>query len=251
MRKLTLSILAFTALTGAAFAADLPSERAPLLLPAPTPIWTGVYAGVQLGGAFGNTNLSVPNPAFNESWGNNGVIGGAHIGYNYQLNNYELSSVVVGVEGSFDLLSIQGSEANNVAFAPNFFNGSSYHNYLVSIDGRLGYAYKNLLFYGIGGYAFLSNNSALTLNGIQIGAVSNTVNGYDVGGGVEYAINDRWSAREEYRYYNFQSNTNNFATSNKIFNNHVFTESVNSNVFRVGLSYKFGEPAPVVVSAKN
>src|SRR5208282_4141997 len=245
MRKLIVSILAFTALTSAAFAADLPSQKAPLLLPEPAPIWTGVYAGVQLGGAFGNTNLSVPTRAFNESWGNNGVIGGAHIGYNYQIN-----TVVLGVESSFDLLSVQGSEANNVAFAPNVLNASSYHNYLVSIDGRLGYAYKNLLIYGIGGYAFLSNNSALTLNGIQIGAVSNTVNGYDVGGGVEYAINDRWSARAEYRYYNFQNNTNNFATSSRIFNNHVFTESVNSNVFRVGLSYKFGEPAPVVVAAK-
>jgi outer membrane immunogenic protein len=246
MRKLTVSILAFTALTGAAFAADLPAQKAPLL-PAPelVPIWTGVYAGVQAGGAFGNTNLSVPNPAFNERWGNNGVIGGAHIGYNHQIN-----TVVLGVESSFDLLSVQGSEANNTAFAPNFLNASSYHNYLVSIDGRLGYAYKNLLFYGIGGYAFLSNNSALTLNGIQIGAVSNTVNGYDVGGGVEYAINDRWSARAECRYYNFQNNTNNFATSNKIFNNRVFTESVNSNVFRVGLSYKWGVPEPVVVAAK-
>jgi outer membrane immunogenic protein len=247
MRKLALSILAFTALTGAAFAADLPTQKAPLL-PAPelVPIWTGVYAGVQLGGAFGNTNLSIPANGYNGSWGNNGVIGGAHIGYNYQLN-----TVVLGVESSFDLLSVQGSEANYTAFAPNALNGSSYHNYLVSIDGRLGYAYRNLLFYGIGGYAFLSNNSALTFNGIQIGAVSNTVNGYDVGGGVEYAINDRWSVRAEYRYYNFQNNTNNFATSNKIFNNHVFTESVNSNVFRAGLSYKWGEPAPVVVSAKN
>ena len=28
---------------------------------------------------------------------------------------------------------------------------------------------------------------------------------YDVGGGVEYAINDRWSVRAEYRYYNFQN----------------------------------------------
>jgi len=246
MRKLALSILAFTALTGAAFAADLPTQKAPLV-PAPelVPIWTGVYAGVQLGGVFGNTNLSIPAIGYNGSWGNNGVIGGAHIGYNYQLN-----SVVLGVESSFDLLSVQGSEANNTAFAPNAFNGSSYHNYLVSIDERLGYAYRNLLFYGIGGYAFLSNNSALTLNGIQIGAVSNTVNGYDVGGGVEYAINDRWSVRAEYRYYNFQNNTNNFATSNKVFNNHVFTESVNSNVFRAGLSYKWGVPEPVVVASK-
>jgi len=245
MRKLTLSMLAFTALTGAAFAADLPTQKSPLLPPELVPIWTGVYAGVQLGGAFGNTNLSIPANGYNGSWGNNGVIGGAHIGYNYQLN-----SVVLGVESSFDLLSVQGSEANNTAFAPNAFNGSSYHNYLVSIDGRLGYAYRNLLFYGIGGYAFLSNNSALTLNGIQIGAVSNTVNGYDVGGGVEYAINDRWSVRAEYRYYNFQNNTNNFATSNKVFNNHVFTESVNSNVFRAGLSYKWGVPEPVVVASK-
>ncbi len=246
MRKLTLSILAFTALTSAAFAGDLPSEKGP---PAPPPEpainWTGVYGGVQLGGAFGTTNLSIPATGYNGSWGNNGVIGGGHIGYNYQLN-----SIVAGIEGSFDLLSVQGSQTNNLYFAPNIFSASSYHNYLASIDGRLGYAYKTLLFYAVGGYAFLANNSALTVNNIQVGGVSNTVNGYDVGGGVEYAITNQWSARAEYRYYNFQSNTNNFATINKTFNNKVFTERVSTNVFRVGLSYKFGEPAPVVVAAK-
>jgi outer membrane immunogenic protein len=247
MRKLTLSLLAFTALTGAAIAADLPSEKAPpapaLELPAN---WTGIYGGVQLGGAFGNTDLSFPG--YSGSWGNDGVIGGAHIGYNYQINQF-----VLGAEASFDLLSVQGHESNITTFSPNVFNGGSYHNYLISLDGRLGYAVKNYLIYAIGGYAFTSNNSALTFNGIQVGSVSNTVNGYDIGGGVEYALTNQWSVRAEYRYYDFQSNTNHFLTSNKIFANQAFAESANTNVFRVGVSYKFGlaEPAPVVLAAKN
>jgi outer membrane immunogenic protein len=199
---------------------------------------------VQLGGAFGNTNLTLPSYAYSGSWGNNGVIGGGHIGYNYQIQ-----SVVAGAQASFDLLSVQGSQNNVNAFAPNVFNGASYHNYLVSIDGRLGYAYKNLLIYAIGGYAFLSNNSTLTLNNVQVGSVSNTVNGYDVGGGVEYAINNQWSARAEYRYYNFQNNTNNFNTTSKIFANNAFTQSVNFNAFRVGVSYRFAQPEPAVVAS--
>ncbi|WP_294541352.1 outer membrane protein [uncultured Rhodoblastus sp.] len=243
MRKLNALLLAFTALTGAAFAADLPAQKSAPVAVEPAINWTGVYAGLQLGGAFGNTDLTLPNNGYSESWGNNGVIGGGHIGYNYQVQSF-----VLGAEASFDLLSVKGSQTTNIAFAPNIFTGSSYHDYIISADGRLGYVYKNLLIYAVGGYAFAANNSALTLNSVQIGSVSNTINGYDVGGGVEYALNNQWSVRGEYRYYNFQNNTNHFSTSNKTFTNSVFTQSVNFNVFRAGVSYKFAQPEPAVVA---
>jgi outer membrane immunogenic protein len=245
MRKLTLSLLAFTALTGAAFAADLPAQKsAPVPAPDPAINWTGAYAGVRLGGAFGNTSQTLNKNGYSGSWANNGVIGGGHVGYNYQVNSF-----VLGAEAAFDLLSVQGSQNNYTAFSPNVFGAKSYHDYIISVDGRLGYAYKNILIYAIGGYAFAANNSSLTLNGLQIGSVSNTVNGYDVGGGVEYALTNQWSVRGEYRYYDFQSNTNHFSTTNKIFANNPFTQSVNFNVFRAGVSYKFSQPEPAVAVA--
>lgn len=242
MRQLTLSILALSALTGAAAAADLPAQKAAFAPPSGAPVnWTGPYAGAQIGGAFGSTDLSLPSSAYNGSWSNNGVIGGAFLGYNCQVN-----SLVIGFQGSFDLLSVQGSESSNAPFAPKSFYVNSYHDWIASADGRLGYAVKNTLFYAIGGYAFLANNSALSVNHVQVGSVSNEVNGYDVGAGVEYAISNHLSARLEYRYYNFAGNTNNFLNSPK-----VFTESFSANVVRVGASYKFGDsPAVAVASAK-
>ena len=241
MRKLTLSILALTALTGSALAADLPSQKAPPIVAPESAInWTGAYGGVQLGGAFGTTDLHLPASAYNGSWGNSGVIGGGHLGYNYQVNAF-----VFGVQGSFDLLSVEGKLNNYASFSPNIFTARSYHDWLASVDGRLGYAVKNYLFYAIGGYAFVANNSVLNVNGAQVASVSNTINGYDIGGGVEYAINNQWSARAEYRYYNFSHNTNNFPSSSK-----QFTENYSTSVGRLGVTYKFAQPEPVVVAAK-
>jgi outer membrane immunogenic protein len=240
MRKLTLSLLALTALTGAAAAADLPAQKAPPVAPESAINWTGAYGGVQLGGASGATDLYLPSSAYSGSWNNSGFIGGGHLGYNYQYKSF-----VFGVQGSFDLLSVSGTLNNYANFAPNIFTARSYHDWLASVDGRVGYAVKNYLFYAIGGYAFVANNSVLSVNAAQVASVSNTINGYDVGGGVEYAINNQWSARAEYRYYNFNHNTNNFLNSAR-----QFTESYSTSVGRVGLTYKFNQPEPVVVAAK-
>jgi len=49
MKKLLLTSAALAVLTGSAFAADLPTKKAPPAPPAPAPVWTGFYAGVNAG----------------------------------------------------------------------------------------------------------------------------------------------------------------------------------------------------------
>jgi outer membrane immunogenic protein len=240
MRKFTLSLLAFSALTGAAAAADLAGEKAPPAFAPESVNWTGPYGGAQAGGAFGSTDFNLPSAAYSSSWRNDGFIGGAHFGYNYQIN-----SLVFGVQGSFDFLSVEGNLSSAVPYAPKAFTAKSYHDWLASADGRLGYAFKNYLIYAIGGYAFLANNTALNVAGTQVAGVSNAINGYDVGAGVEYAINNKWSARLEYRYYNFASNTNNLLNSPK-----NFSESYSTSVVRAGITYKFGGTETTVAAAK-
>jgi outer membrane immunogenic protein len=240
MRKFTLSLLAFSALTGAAAAADLAAQTTPPAFAPEFVNWTGSYGGAQAGGAFGSTDFNLPSAAYSSSWRNDGFAGGVHLGYNYQVN-----SLVFGVQGSFDFLSVEGNLSSSVPYAPKAFTAKSYHDWLASADGRLGYAFKNYLVYAIGGYAFLANNTALNVAGAQVAGLSNAINGYDIGAGVEYAINDKWSARLEYRYYNFATNTNSLLNSSK-----VFSESYNTSVVRAGVTYKFGAVEANVAPAK-
>lgn len=84
-----------------AFAAEPP----PYVPPPPIFTWTGPYVGAQIGGirGTGNFNAILFDPitpvlvATASSGTASGVIGGAHVGYLYQINQ-----VVFGIEGSVD-----------------------------------------------------------------------------------------------------------------------------------------------------
>ncbi|HTO79023.1 MAG TPA: porin family protein, partial [Methylocystis sp.] len=58
MKKILLSATALSlALTASAFAADLPSRKAPVFIPPPPPlVWTGFYAGLNIGGGWNANN---------------------------------------------------------------------------------------------------------------------------------------------------------------------------------------------------
>jgi len=89
-RQFLLASIGAIALTGSAFAADL----APPPPPPPIFTWTGVYLGGQIGYAWGSGNLNYTG--FDPFSGlasppasavlPNGVIGGAHVGYDLQIN---------------------------------------------------------------------------------------------------------------------------------------------------------------------
>lgn len=238
MRHLVLSLLAFTALSGAARAADLAAA------PAPAPAleivnWTGPYGGVQIGGTFGQSDISVSRIGLDTTIDPSGVLGGGFGGYNVQIQNF-----VLGGEAEFNFLSNKQSSTptvNNV-----FYNTSTYGNWGASINGRVGYAWKNLLIYAIGGYAFSDTGTTINANGRQIFGNTQTVNGYDVGGGLEYIFTTNWSARLEYRYYDYQNVTNYILNTNRL-----VSQSQNASTVRAGVAYHwFPAPAPAAVAVK-
>src|ERR1700722_9765177 len=97
IRRLLPSIAAAVAVAGSGAAADLPYGSSPYTPPAPIFTWTGFYLGGQIGYGWANNNLSGWGPVFAFSGINyvpNGVVGGAHVGYNLQFNQF-----VLGVEG--------------------------------------------------------------------------------------------------------------------------------------------------------
>jgi outer membrane immunogenic protein len=252
MRTLLLSTVAFAALAGTAFAADLPSRKEAPVYVAPAPVfsWTGFYIGADIGGDFGSTSTHWLGTNWNShSLNTSGVLGGGYIGYNYQLNNSIFGgSLLLGVEGDF-----QGT-SNNASFTfvdPSFSNAwtiKTQQNWLASANGRIGVTYDRALFYAIGGAAWAQGNvsaSVVSPANAFVGTVGTNkdLTGWDVGGGVEYAFTPNWLGRVEYRYYDF----NNFTIGNGTFAGfNPFRENTTINTVRVGLAYLFSAPAPVV-----
>jgi outer membrane immunogenic protein len=236
--------VALATLAGTAIAADLPSRRAPpVYIPPPIPVftWTGIYVGGQVGYEFGKLSSFASATATgaglaSASSSPKGVIGGAHIGYNYQIG----PNFVVGVEGDVDGTSTKAAYGFNPFLSANYKQGV-----MGSVRGRVGYAVDRALFYATGGVAFGGvKNIYFNLPG-AVDSDSQTRVGYTAGGGVEYAFTNNWSLRVEYRYTDFGSYTDVLSntTGGGVKVHHKDTD----NRVQAGFSYKFDSPlAPVV-----
>lgn len=231
--KKTLSALTLCAVlaTGAAQAADLPSRKgAPVYVPpppAPMFTWTGLYAGLNLGGGWKGSKGS--------------VLGGGQVGYNLQLSNL----FVAGLETDF-----QGTSSRNL-------------NWFGTVRGRLGITpfSPNLLIYGTGGFAYGEGsggsnngwNNAWLLNGGNNnglppvwngGGGSNSVKtGWTAGGGAEWAFRPNWSVKVEYLHTDLSGGGDNGWWGARQHHNQ-------SNLVRAGVNYHFNVAAPAPVFAK-
>ena len=276
MHKLILlSSIALGALTANAFASDLPTKKGPP--PAPTMViapfsWAGFYVGVNGGYADPTAKLSVTpgsgwgGPPVDPDWpgvaaagsanlGLHGFIGGAQAGYNYQIN-----SIVLGVEADADYMNLKGSYATPIFNGVSRNNGTYWANGSASLDslftlrGRAGFAFDRLLVFATGGLAITGEKFSQSicfrsqvLNlpntggavGCNAGSASSTVVTGVVGGGLEYAFDNHWSLKGEYLYVPLKSE--NFSSTYVSGGNWTIQhhESLSAlNVFRVGLNYR-------------
>lgn len=241
IRKFTMASAVLIAATASALAADLPSRRPPppVFVPPALFTWTGIYVGGDIGYGWGTDKSStlIPAPDFASSTPQ-GVVGGGHIGYNYQVSQF-----VLGIEG--DVLGT--NFRNNSLGVPS---GTTYAVSLpieASVRGRVGYAWDRVLFYATGGVAFGNINNSYFGGLLTPGTTfsrSTTKTGYTVGGGIEYALSNNWSVRGEYRYTDFgRKGDVIFGTG------YLPTHRVIENKVTLGVSYKFDwytPPAPVV-----
>ena len=255
INKILLSTVAVVALAGTALAADLPSRRAPPVFAPPPPIpvftWTGFYVGGQVGYEFGRDNGFATATATGAGLAANsardsGVIGGAHIGYNFSSQSLPVLGSIFGTLGSGVVIGIEGDVDGTTGRANYLLGGvavSDRDQIQGSVRGRLGYAFDRFLVYGTGGAAFggFRNNYANLITGANSSSSTTRV-GYTVGGGVEYAITNNFSLRAEYRFSDFGSYTDiPGATGGGIAVRHRDTD----NRIQGGFSYKFDTFAPV------
>ena len=275
MKTLLASLAAFTALTAAASAADLPRRAAPppVFTPVPVFTWTGAYFGINAGYAFdassrsNNSTFGVPFPyaapgttATFSNRSQDGFSGGAQVGYNVQFTPG--SGVVVGIEADAQYLDF-GRGRNNAfvsgAVAPGYYvtdpRGLSSLDYFGTVRGRLGYAFDRTLVYGTGGFAYGSGSADRSFGGYAGNDSFRT--GYAVGGGIEYALptdsflnffrSSAVTLKVEGLYVNLDRNTRNqgafvinAANNFPVVYNNIGRRDDEFAVVRAGLNYKFG-----------
>lgn len=236
MGRLLFSPIALLALGASAVAADLPVRQAPPPLAAPLPIftWTGLYVGAQVGAGWQRDSLAesdvcVPGCIDRATGRSTGVIGGGHIGYNWQVGG-----VVLGVEGDFEGTSLQHRTIYPLS-SPDTFSSSI--GWQSSVRGRLGYAFDRVLVYGTGGVAFADIRHSYYEATARISqSFSDTRTGWTAGGGVEYALSGPWSMRVEYRYSDFGKQTD---VPNVVFPRFVERHVETEHAVRAGVSYHF------------
>ncbi len=266
IRTFLLSTVAVAAVAGTAFAADLPSRRAPPVYAPPPPIpvftWTGFYVGGQVGYEFGRSNsfstVGATGVGLDAVGANkNGVIGGGHVGYLFSTQSLPVLGSLLGANGGFGfgtggVIGIEGDVDGTSARAAYLLpvtgvTDNARENIQGSVRGRLGIAFDRVLLYGTGGVAFggLQNNYFNPATG-AIDSLSRTRVGYTVGGGVEYAFTNNLSVRVEYRYTDFGRFSDNLTNTTGGAVNVSHRET--NNRVQAGFSYKFNTftPAPVV-----
>ena len=231
------------ALTGGAKAADLPIRSAPAPLFAATPLftWTGFYAGIQAGYAWGEdqTRLlfeGIPGVGTaGTDYDVEGFVGGAHASVNYQIG-----SIVLGIEGELEAAAVDGDRLRSIDIIPGASaSAKSEIDFQGSLRGRLGFALDRMLVYGTAGLAFANiENTYTTSNGASTITESfdDTEWGWTGGAGVEYAISKNLTARVEYRYTQFEGFRN---TSTLIAPGTAAEQEPDFHTVRAGVSYRF------------
>ena len=244
-----------------AFAADMRAPaRAPVVAPVAAYNWTGWYVGAHLGGAWSDVTASdtpIPSAAVaNQPFlsfdnGDSGIIGGAQLGYNWQL----APNWVIGVEADFSWTSLKGSTTYapvpvvvGVPLAGSTETMSTNIDWVGTVRGRLGYAWDRTMLYVTGGFAYGSvqyNSVAIFPGGSVYGFNSDTTRtGYTIGGGLEHGLSmfgGNWTVRVEYLYYNLEgtSGTSFGVPSTAPVGSAYLWDDIELHVVRAGLNYRF------------
>jgi outer membrane immunogenic protein len=272
MKKILLAVsaVALALSAGSAMAADLPYRKeAPVYVPPPPPpMWTGFYAGLNIGGGWGDNNassdqglafltaVSTTGPC-NNGWGWGCGWGGGNNNNWTPVMNPATGNIVfvpgnprsgssagvvgggqIGYNYQFSSWLLIGAEADIQGTSISGGGGLSLP-WFGTVRGRAGFlATPTLLLYGTAGFAYGGVSDAWT-------GYSNTRTGWTAGGGVEWMFMPNWSAKLEYLFMDLDSGG---ATGQWTGFQFGYHDHPQVNIVRAGINYHFnwGAPAPVV-----
>jgi outer membrane immunogenic protein len=234
MRTSALGLLAATAAlalaASTAHAADLPGRYSPAPAYNALPVftWTGFYAGLNAGYGWNAGDSRFYDPAFGTVRGrrSGGFVGGAQAGYNYQFGMF-----VGGLETDLQYAAVGNKGAS---YGTIYYPGDS-DGFFGTIRARAGVAFDRALVFGTGGFAYGDiggNRGYDPLLGYHSGDEINW--GWTLGGGVEYAITNNFTAKVEGLYVNLDTKDN-YNLGGRV----NVDRDAEFGVLRAGVNYKF------------
>jgi outer membrane immunogenic protein len=218
MKKFLLAAIGLFALAAPVRAADLPPKpfyKAPAYVMPYN--WSGFYLGAVGGGGWADSSHSGGGVNTGDFSQNGGTVGGT-VGYNWQAG-----TMVFGLEGDLSWANITGS--TTACPTSCFTNIRSFD----TARGRIGMAFDNWLPFITAGAAIANIDAGQS--GLSSG--NDTRLGATVGAGIEWMFAQNWSAKAEYLYATFNSNST-YATPTSI---NVAERNV--NLLRLGVDYHF------------
>lgn len=196
------------------------------------PAWEGFYLGFNAGGVWGHDDVSQSTTGgsatgFNPGFDTEGGAVGFQAGYNWMAG-----PVLVGGGADWDY-----SGANGGYRVISTLDGESQKfNWLSSVRARIGYPIGNLVPFITGGAAFSDiKNSYVTGAGLSEDRAEIRT-GWTIGAGLEYAMPEHFTARLDYRYYDFGSYTDSPGT---VFPGYRYRQEPRLNSVTAGISYNF------------
>lgn len=185
MSKLRVALAALAvAVASPAAAADLTRPyygNAQAVQPSLLPgfVWTGLYAGAQVGYQWSTVDWAQAN-----SFDMDGLTGGVHVGYNWQVGQF-----VYGAEGQLNWTNADGSRSCSTGLC------SAEVNWGGDIRARGGYAFDRAMVFGAAGLAYSSVQTETT------GSKGDAdLFGLTLGIGAEYAVTQNIIAGVEYKH---------------------------------------------------
>jgi outer membrane immunogenic protein len=220
---LTSSLLCHTLFWGSvSFATDIYSPPPGGLKDTPVPPpysdhqaafdWQGPYVGAHLGAVWGDVTVTDTYTYYRDPTEVNtvdakGLIGGGQLGFNFRSGQ-----LVYGFEADFGGIDLSESKSARLVksaaplTAKYSVSGGAYGDF----TGRMGYAANRAFFYAKGGAAVATVDFTSNYSGTNTEfnyAHSDTLWGFTLGGGVEYALHPKWSLKLEYQHFDFGDTT--------------------------------------------
>jgi high affinity Mn2+ porin len=199
---------------------------------------SGFYVGGHVGYLFGNAKATLADPIGVAAAGGitpyGAFAGGLQAGYEH----YFPSRLMLGIE--LDASFADYLDPNQVLSYRATGTGTATEQleYLATLRGRVGYDMGGWTPFVTGGIAWASTRfSRIDLTtGNEDANPSNIRLGYALGAGLDYRLDQRWSARAEYLYANLGLTGFLFGSAPA-----RYDSQYDLHQFRVGLNYKFGE----------
>lgn len=181
--------------------------------------WSGAYGGLLAG--YDSISARTRLGPISTKLDADGVLGGIYTGRNFQFGSY-----VIGYDGAIQLTDVTGKGPEPTSPVASYRN-----NVQADVRARLGYAWGSFLPFIAGGATFGRSEQRDLLTGSQRGRVP--LDGYTIGGGLDYRVSEHLSVRAEYLY------EGTFTKARPALNGCACTQTRTGNEVRVGTAYHF------------